>query len=136
LKRVLYISVIVLMGAGILGGVLAGISCAGTPPSKAGNQVTMDILNNSLSYIKANHPDAAPFISNNISFTPVSSTGKDIEGYTSVTYTGGGWVVSIGHAIVPNYAWGIKADYDNGKIVWTGSSRNGQITEESYTTSN
>lgn len=112
------------------------MSCAGASPSTAGDQLTMDILNSSMSYIKANHPDAAQFVPEDTTFTLTSSTGKDIEGYTGVTYTGGGWVVSIGHAIVPNYAWGIKAAYDNGKIVWIGTSKNGQITEERYTGSN
>lgn len=96
----------------------------------------MEILTNAIAYIKANHPDAAPYIPNDISFSLSGSTGKDIEGYTGVTYKGGGWVISIGHAIVPNYTWGIKADYSNGKIVWIGSSMNGQITEESYINSN
>lgn len=96
----------------------------------------MEILESTMSYIKANHLDAAPFITDHISFTISGGTGKDIEGYAGVTYTGGGWVISMGHPIVPNYAWGIKADYGNGKIVWIGSSSNGQITEESYTKSN
>ncbi len=128
MKKILYVSVLLLIGA--------GMSCSGTSPSTSGDQVTMDILNSSMSYIKANHPNAAPYIPNNISFSLSGSTGKDIEGYSGVTYKGGGWVVSIGHAIVPNYVWGIKADFDNGKIVWIGSSKNGQITEESYTKSN
>ncbi|MFA5401209.1 MAG: hypothetical protein WC169_09395 [Dehalococcoidia bacterium] len=93
----------------------------------------MEILDSTISYIKANHPDASAFLSDDIKFALTGSTGKDIEGYTGVTYSGGGWVISIGHAIVPNYAWGIKADYDNGKIVWIGDSKNGQISEESYT---
>jgi hypothetical protein len=136
LRKALYVSGVLLMGAGIVSGSLAGMSCAGVSPSTAGDQVSMDILNSSMSYIKANHPDAAQFISDDISFTLSGSTGKDIEGYSGVTYKGGGWVVSIGHAIVPNYAWGIKADYDSGKIVWIGTSKNGRITEESYTKSN
>lgn len=120
---------------GILSASLAGMSCAGAPPSTAGDQVTMEILKSTMSYIKANHPDAAPFITADISFTISGGTAKDIEGYNGVTYTGGGWVISMGHPIVPNYAWEIKADYDNGKIVWIGTSRNGRITEESYTKS-
>ena len=136
LKRIKYLFVILLTGTGILSGSLAGLSCTATTPPAAGDQVTMEILKSTMSYIKANHPDAAAFITDDISFTLSGSTGKDIEGYTGVTYKGGGWVVSIGHAIVPNYAWGIQADYGNGKIVWIGTSSNGQITEESYTKSN
>jgi hypothetical protein len=98
--------------------------------------MTVEILNSAMSYIKANHPDAAALMPADIEFKLTGGTGKDIEGYTGVTYRGGGWVVSIGHAIVPNYVWGIKADYNDGKIVWIGSSSNGQITEESYINTN
>jgi len=118
---------------GIVGAGLSGLACAEPAPATPGDEVTMEILNNAITFIKANHPDAAVFMPADISFTLSSSTGKDIEGYTGVIYSGGGWTISIGHAIVPNYAWGIKADYDNGKIVWIGDSKNGQISEESYT---
>ena len=67
------------------------------------------------------------------SLQKVSATGKDLQGYTGVTYTGGGWSFNVGHAVVPDYAYDIKADYNGGKIVWVGSSKNGQIKEESYT---
>jgi len=92
----------------------------------------MDILIDALAYIKAHHADAAEFINDNIAFTS-SYSGKEKQGYSGVTYTGGGWTISVGHAIVPDYAYGIKADYSNGKIVWVGTSKNGQIQEESYT---
>ncbi len=110
-------------------------SCSGASPSAAGDEVTMKILDRAVSYIRANHPDAASLLPDAGSFTRSGGTGKDIEGYSGVTYKGGGWTISIGHAIVPNFVWGIKADYGNGKIVWTGTDRDGQITEESYITS-
>lgn len=93
-------------GAGILSGSLAGISRTASPAAP-GDQVTKDILNNSLSYINANHADAVRFITDDIVFALSSSAVKDIEGYTAVTYSEGCWVVSIGHAIVPHYSWGI-----------------------------
>jgi hypothetical protein len=119
-----------------MSGSLVGLSCGVPAPTTPGDEVTMEIINNVISYIRSNHPDAAPFLPGNIYFTTAGSTSKGIEGYSGVTYKGGGWVISIGHAIVPNYTWGIKADYDNGKIVWIGTSKNGKITEESYTGSN
>ena len=132
MKKLFYIFALVL----VLSSMVASISCKNTSPPTEGDEVTMEILNSAASYIRGNHPDAAVFMPDDISFTISSSTGKDIEGYTGVTYSGGGWVISIGHAIVPNYTWGIKADYDNGKILWIGSSQDGRITEESYTRSN
>ena len=92
----------------------------------------MDILIDALAYIKAHHVDAAEFISDTITFTS-SYSGKEKQGYSGVTYTGGGWTINVGHAIVPNYSYSIKADYSNGKIVWVGTSKNGQIQEVSYT---
>jgi len=112
---------------------LGGMACTSTREPAAVEKINVEVLNNSIAYIKSNHPDAAAFLADNIAFTVTGSTGKDIEGYTGVTYSGGGWTVSIGHAIVPNYAYDIKADYGNGKIVWVGTSKNGQVKEESYT---
>lgn len=128
MKKLLSLAVLLL--------ITVGICCTAAEPAAQGDQVTMEILDSTISYIKANHPDAAAFMPEDLALTLSSSTGKDIEGYTGVIYSGGGWLISMGHAIVPHYAWGIKADYDNGKIVWIGTSRNGQITEESYTKSN
>jgi hypothetical protein len=92
----------------------------------------VDILKTATEYIKINHPDAAAFLGDDISFTK-SYSGKEKQGYTGVTYTGGGWTISIGHAIVPDAAYDIRAEYGAGAIVWVGLSKNGQIKEESYT---
>ena len=136
MNRIKYLCILLLTVTGVMSVSMAGLSCGAPAPAAPDDEVTMEILNNAITYIKANHPDAAVFMPQDLTFTLSGHTGRDIEGYTGVTYSGGGWTISIGHAIVPNYTWGIKADYDNGKIVWIGSSRNGQITEESYTTSN
>jgi len=120
------------LSVSILAACVVGSACTDNPVQSETEQSTMDILIDTLAYIKAHHADAAEFISDNITFTS-SYSGKEKQGYSGVTYTGGGWTVSVGHAIVPNYAYSIKADYSNGKIVWVGTSKNGQIQEESYT---
>lgn len=125
-----------LLSLTILMSLAAFIACAPAPSAPPGDEVTMEILDSAVTYIRANHPDASAYMPADIEFRLTGGTGKDIEGYSGVTYSGGGWVVSIGHAIVPNYAWDIEADYGNGKIVWIGTSRDGRITEESYTKSN
>jgi len=111
---------------------LCGAACTSNPASAEVEKTNMEILNNSIAYIRANHPDAAVLLGSDISFSKFSATGKDVQGYAGVTYAGGGWSFSIGHAVVPDYAYGIKADYDGGKILWVGSSKNGQVAEESY----
>lgn len=92
----------------------------------------MDILNNAMVYIKAHHPDAAVFIKDATTFT-MSAGEKRVVGYTGVTYTGGGWTISIGHAVTPETIYDVRAEYNSGKIIWTGLSKNGQITEVNYT---
>jgi hypothetical protein len=91
----------------------------------------LEILKNAMTYVKTNHPDAAQFIDDSISFSE-SGGGRGQQGYTGVTYTGGGWTVNIGHAIVPETIYEIRADYGNGKILWVGVLKNGQIKEEGY----
>jgi len=115
---------------------IGGMSCSAAPTTGETNQTTMEILNATMAYIKANHPDAAVFLGNTGNFTKTGDIGKDVDGYTGVTYSGNGWTISIGHAVVPHYVYGIRADYGNGKIMWIGTSQNGQIKEESYTRSN
>ena len=132
LNRFEYLIAILLTGI-IAVAFLGSTACTSTPAAAEVEKVNMEVLKNSIAYIKANHPDAEALLSSDISFSRVSGTGKDLQGYTSVTYTGGGWSFSIGHAVVPDYAYNIKADYDGGKIVWVGSSKNGQVKEDSYT---
>ena len=90
-----------------------------------------EMLNNVMNYIKANHPDAAPFIKENIPWTQSSSIKR--VGYTEATYNGDGWTVTIGHAVTAEVIYEIKAEYNSGAIVWTGTAQNDTITEESYT---
>lgn len=89
------------------------------------------MLNSVMNYIKTNHPDAAPFIKEKMSWSESSSTKR--IGYTAFTYTGNGWAVTIGHAVTAEVIYEIRAEYDSGKIVWTGTVKDNIITEESYT---
>lgn len=114
----------------IIGVTLLGFCSCSKP---AISEPQKEMLASIMEYIKQNHPDAAPFINDNIAFTLSSSTGKDTQGYGRATYTGGGWTVNIGSPFVPDYAYDLTADYGNGKIVWLGTSKNGQIEEGSYT---
>jgi len=114
-----------------------GMACALTPASAEAEKVNMWILNNSIACIKANHPDAAAFLGNEISFVRSSSIGEAVDGYTGVTYTGGDWIISVGHAVVLNYVYSIRAENSKEKIVWVGTgSKAGQITEVTYTRQN
>jgi hypothetical protein len=99
-----------------------------------GTDKTMEeeMLNSVMNYIKANHPDAAPFIKEKVSWTQSSSVKR--VGYTGITYSGDGWTVTIGHAVTAEVIYEIRAEYDSGKIVWTGTMKDNTITEEGYTT--
>jgi hypothetical protein len=136
-SRITYIIGAFLLMSGILVTCLgSGISCAIDRREAIGEQTAMDILDDTMAYIRVHHPDAAAFLADDISFT-ASYTEKYRQGYTGVTYTGGGWTISIGRTITPEAmdSYGIRAEYSNGKIVWVGRSKNGQLTEESYTKS-
>ncbi|MGA2368410.1 MAG: hypothetical protein ABSF74_07575 [Dehalococcoidia bacterium] len=93
----------------------------------------MDLVQSTMSFIGQHHAEAAAFIKNDASYAQTGSSGKGTLGYSSVTYTGAGWTISIGHAVVPDYVNELTADYGNGKITWTGTEKNGQVTEISYT---
>jgi len=83
-------------------------------------------------HIEANYRNAAALLRSDVSFSRVSATGKDVVVYAGVTYMGGGWRFSVGHDVVLDYAYDIKADYGGGKIAWVGSCKDGWVTEESY----
>lgn len=56
-----------------------------------------DTVSTIMDYIKQNHPDAAPFIKEGMSWAKTS--GPKQMGYTEATYTGDGWTVTIGRAV-------------------------------------
>ena len=124
------------IGLALIIAVLLGVSSC--VPSNVHQNTNTDktmaeeMLNSVMNYIKANHPDAAPFIKEKISWTQSSSVKR--VGYTGVTYSGNSWTVTIGHAVTAEIIYEITAEYDSGKIMWTGTIKNNTITEEGYTT--
>jgi hypothetical protein len=91
----------------------------------------MDILKLVVDYIKQHHPEAGALIKDYTGFT-LSSDGKRLQGYSSVVFIGDNWNISIGHAVTPLTIYRVRADYNNGEIVWTGQVINGQVEENSY----
>ncbi len=88
------------------------------------------MLKDVMAYIGAHHPDAAPLIPDDPRWQETAATKA--PGYSSVTYSAGGWRVTIGHAMTPELTYEVKAEYADGKIVWVGTIKDGTITEESY----
>ena len=91
----------------------------------------MDVLKTILGYIKENHPDAGPLPVNDSYYT-VNSEGREKLGYRRSVYSGGGWNISIGRPVTPERIYNIKAEYNNGDIVWIGRLINGKVEENSY----
>jgi hypothetical protein len=118
----------------IIAVLIAVSSCAqSNVPQNTDTDKTMEeeMLNSVMNYIKANHPDATPFIKEKMSWTESSSVKR--IGYTGVTYSVDGWTVTIGHAVTAEVIYEIRAEYDGGKIIWTGTIKDNTITEEGYT---
>ena len=88
------------------------------------------ILNEVMTYIKEKHPDAAPFIRDNIQWA-YADADKRI-GYTRATCTGESWTVTVGHAMTAEVIYDIRAEYKNEMIVWTGTIKDNTITEVGY----
>jgi len=100
-------------------------------PETNGDQIMVDMLNSVMGYIKQNHPDATPFIRETMSWTRSSQVIS--VGHTQYVYTSDGWTVTIGHAVTAEVIYGIRAEYNNERIVWVGMNKAGVITEKSYT---
>ena len=90
-----------------------------------------DVLKTVFEYIKENHPDTAIFMVDAGCFA-VSSAEKRVSGNRRSVYSGGGWDVAIGHPVTPEIIYNVKAVYNNGEIIWTGSILNGKVEEQSY----
>ena len=88
-------------------------------------------LNSVMDYIEQNHPDAAAFINEGISWTRSSQTIR--IGHTQNVYNGDGWTVSIGHSATAEPFLDVRAEYNDGAIVWVGMIKESVITESSYT---
>lgn len=106
---------------------LVAVCCAGNE----GQTVTGDMLTKVMDYIKQNHQDAAPFIKENISWSARTEVMSD--GYSRDAFTGDGWKVTIGHAIIPEVIYEVRAEHNDGGIVWVGTVKDGAVTEKSYT---
>ncbi|MGA3093924.1 MAG: hypothetical protein ABSD79_00880 [Dehalococcoidales bacterium] len=91
----------------------------------------MEILKLVVEYIKQHHPEAGALIIDYTKFA-MSSEGKRLQGFSSAVFTGDNWDISIGHAVTPLTIYRVRADYNNGEIVWTGQVINGQVEENSY----
>jgi hypothetical protein len=90
-----------------------------------------DVLKTVLDYIKENHPDAAGSLVDTGYFT-VSSDSKRVLGNRRSIYSGSGWNISIGHPVIPEIVYNIKAVYNNGEIIWSGRILNGKVEEQCY----
>jgi hypothetical protein len=112
-------------------GLLVFTTCSQPPQTNGDEIVAGDMLNSVMDYIKANHPDTAAFIPQDIKWTETVPDKK--PGYTGVTYSAGGWTVTIGHAVTPEIIYDVRAEYPSGKIVWVGTIKDSLITELSYT---
>lgn len=122
----------VIMLAGIIIAMFtAGAACSRVPVTADRDPLSMEILTSAMSYIKQHHSDAVAYIKADVIFTQLPAD-KRKPGYSGVTYTGGGWNISIGHAITPEDIYDITADYGGGKIIWIGRSQNNTIAEDSY----
>ncbi len=91
----------------------------------------MDVLKTVLDYIKENHPEAAVPLEDYSCFT-VSSAGKSAPGYSRSVYSGGGWNVSIGRPVTREIIYNVRAEYNNGDILWVGRILNGKVEENGY----
>lgn len=88
------------------------------------------VINTVMAYIKGNHPDAAPYIKADIHWSRIEMSRK--PGYSGYSFKGDGWMVKIGHPIVADDIYDIRAEYEAAGITWVGLYKNGAITEESY----
>jgi hypothetical protein len=91
----------------------------------------MEILKLVIEYIKQHHPRAGAFIIDYTKFAE-KPEGERLFGYTKAEFVGGNWNISIGHAVTPLTIYSVRADYNNGEIVWTGKIINEQVEEVSY----
>lgn len=91
----------------------------------------MDILKTIVQYIKENHPEAGLPEADGICYK-VDSDSRRKLGYSRSVYSGGGWDISIGRPVTPERIYNVKAEYNNGDIVWVGRVINGKVEEKSY----
>jgi hypothetical protein len=91
----------------------------------------MEILKLVIAFIKEYHPEAGLLIKDDTAFTKIPKKEK-LHGYTRINYTGDKWKISIGHPITQKIIYQIKADWNNGQIIWSGRVIDGLVEEVSY----
>jgi hypothetical protein len=125
-------ALLLLMAMVLIAWSTASAACSSAPAEADKETGSMVILNNAMQYIKQQHADAAPFIPENLAFTAAPGD-KRRTGFSQGVYNGGGWTMTMGHAVTAELVYEISADYNNGKIIWNGFSKDGVISELSYT---
>ena len=91
----------------------------------------MDILKLVIQFLTQKHPELGALLPGYDTFTR-HSQGAHLEGYSRAVFSGGGWEISIGHAVTPRTVYRVTADYNKDEIVWKGQIVNGQVEEKSY----
>ena len=97
------------------------------------SQRVANLVNNQvMSYIKQKHPDAAPYIKDDIKW--LLSAREQKYGNTGYTFNGDGWILSINMPVTAEEIYSIRADYNSQNISWFGVlNGNRDIIEETYT---
>jgi|WetSurMetagenome_2_1015567.scaffolds.fasta_scaffold135509_1 hypothetical protein len=108
-----------------------------TPTSTATPSITPETVRNYVMYfISTNHSQAATYITDNINWTG-GLQPTSLVGYSTYSYAGNGWNVTIGYPVVPNPIYDVNATYTSPTthliINWQGTYENGAVTEIKYT---
>jgi hypothetical protein len=87
-------------------------------------------------YIKYNHPETAPIITNASWSTGKLETG--LVGSETIIYYDGGWTVTVQYPVVPNPVYTVTANYTVGDVyvVWQATYDAGAFKDESYASVN
>jgi hypothetical protein len=91
----------------------------------------MDIPKLVLNFIKSHHPEAGVSIGDESGFVEKPGN-KHIHGYASTVLSGYNWELIIGHAVTLHPVYRVTADYDNGRIIWSGQIIDGNVEETGY----
>jgi len=90
-----------------------------------------------MNYIKSNHPETAPFMTN-LNWTGGRATPQNILGAETYKYYSQGWNFTIRYPVVPDPIYNLVADYSTTsigipyRIIWNGTWQNEVINETSY----
>ena len=114
-------------------------SSANPTPTPSPPELTTQerIRNTVMNYIKSNHPETAPFLTN-LNWTGGRATPQNILGAETYKYYSQGWNFTIRYPVVPDPIYNIVADYSSlsigipFRIIWKGTWQNEIINETSY----